>query len=80
MRTEIILLLAVAAISFGAEPSVGRDDLVRVPPVEASSALSTLKVRPGLRAELVAAEPLVADPIALCFDENSRMFVVEMRD
>ena len=29
--------------------------------------------------ELVAAEPLVYDPVAMAFDENGRLFVVEMR-
>jgi putative membrane-bound dehydrogenase-like protein len=30
--------------------------------------------------ELVAAEPLVADPVALCFDAHGRLFVAENRD
>src|SRR5256885_1483001 len=29
---------------------------------------------------VVTAEPLVVDPIAMAFDENGRLFVVEMRD
>lgn len=29
--------------------------------------------------QLVASEPLVADPIAIAFDENGRMYVIEMR-
>ncbi len=37
-------------------------------------------VKEGFRVELVAAEPLVVSPVALCFDEFGRMFVVEMRD
>lgn len=38
---------------------------------------ATFQVAPGLRIELVAAEPLLRDPIAIAFDENGRMFVVE---
>ena len=34
---------------------------------------------PGYRAELVAAEPLVQDPVAVDFDADGRMYVVEMR-
>jgi putative membrane-bound dehydrogenase-like protein len=63
-----------------AEPAVSTADLPRVAPTEPARALSTFKTRPGIRVELVAAEPLVVDPIAICFDENSRMFVIEMRD
>ncbi len=34
----------------------------------------------GLKIELVAAEPDVESPVAMAFDENGRMFVVEMLD
>jgi putative membrane-bound dehydrogenase-like protein len=37
-------------------------------------------VRAGFRVELAAAEPLVADPIALEWDEKGRLWVVEMGD
>lgn len=30
--------------------------------------------------ELIAAEPLVTDPVAMCFDPDGRLYVVEMRD
>src|SRR5262249_32647384 len=48
--------------------------------VAAGDALSTFKLRKGFHLELVAAEPLVTDPIALAFDEDGRLFVVEMND
>ena len=35
---------------------------------------------PDVRVELVAAEPLVVDPVAVRFDEFGRMWVVQMRD
>ena len=34
----------------------------------------------GFRMDLVAAEPLVIDPVAMAFDEAGRLFVVEMSD
>jgi len=37
-----------------------------------------LEVAEGFRMELVAAEPLVHDPVAVAFDENGRMYVVEL--
>lgn len=55
-------------------------DLPRVAPSEPDNALNTFQVKPGFRLDLAAAEPLVADPIALAFDEDGRLFVVEMRD
>ena len=33
----------------------------------------------GFRAELVACEPQVVDPVAMAFDEQGRLYVAEMR-
>jgi putative membrane-bound dehydrogenase-like protein len=55
-------------------------ELPRFPAVETKDAAATFQVRPGFHVELAAGEPLVASPIAVCFDENGRMFVLEMRD
>jgi putative membrane-bound dehydrogenase-like protein len=41
--------------------------------------LGSFVLAEGLAIELVAAEPLVFDPVALAFDEAGRMFVVENR-
>ncbi|MBI3853710.1 MAG: HEAT repeat domain-containing protein [Verrucomicrobia bacterium] len=53
-----------------------------VPPSPALSpeqALKTFKLAPGFRIELVASEPLVSDPVAMEFDPDGRLWVVEMR-
>ena len=77
----LLSAVAVALISVtAAEPEVTAEDLPRMMAVAAKNALSTFQVRAGVRLELVAGEPLVVDPIAMCFDEDSRLFVVEMRD
>ena len=67
-------------IAIAAEPPISTSDLPRTPPTPATNTLTTFQLRPGIRLDLVAAEPLVMDPIAMCFDEDSRLFVVEMRD
>jgi putative membrane-bound dehydrogenase-like protein len=54
-------------------------ELPRIPPVEPDKALETFDVQRGYRVELVAAEPLVNTPVAAAFDENGRLYVVEMR-
>ncbi|MEX1241011.1 MAG: PVC-type heme-binding CxxCH protein [Cyclobacteriaceae bacterium] len=46
-------------------------------PVAAKDAISTFEVEPGFKLELVAAEPLIADPVAMEIDENGNMYVVE---
>lgn len=55
-------------------------DLPRYPAFEPKDAVATWQVKKGFKLELVANEPLVRDPIAVCFDERGRMFVCEMID
>ncbi len=55
-------------------------DLPRYPAVAPKDAVATWQVKPGFKLQLAAAEPLVRDPIAICFDERGRMFVCEMID
>lgn len=45
---------------------------------EHQKALASLTVMDGFKVELVAAEPLVADPVAMEVDEDGNMYVVEM--
>lgn len=49
-------------------------------PLSPDESLKHFQLLDGLRMELVASEPLVIDPVAIRFDENGRMWVVEMRD
>lgn len=63
-----------------APPELTRKDLPRVPATELRDVQQTFQTRPGFRLQIAAAEPNVYDPIEVCFDENGRMFVVEMRD
>src|SRR5437879_1421977 len=42
-------------------------------------ALAAFHLEPGLQIELIAAEPLVVDPVAMAFDERGRLFVAENR-
>src|ERR1041384_1608699 len=79
-RAVLVLTALVALDCAAAEPEVTEKDLPRVPPTEPDQALATFQIKSGFRLELVAAEPRVVDPIAMAFDEDGRLFVVEMRD
>src|SRR5262249_22258040 len=52
-------------------------ELPHIPPKSPAEDLKTLRLRPGFRMELAAAEPLLASPVALDFDEDGRLYVVE---
>ncbi len=57
-----------------------KDQLPHIPPHAPADALKTFQLLPGFRIEQAAAEPLVTDPVAMSFDENGRLYVVEMLD
>lgn len=49
-------------------------------PLEPEAALASMKVPAGYRVELVAAEPLVMDPVAFDWGPDGTLWVAEMRD
>ncbi len=51
-----------------------------VPPTAPDKAAATFRVQDGFHMDLIAAEPLVASPVAMAYDENGRAYVCEMRD
>lgn len=61
--------------------SLDRDyaaDLPRFSPLEPAEAAQSFEIEPGFALELAAQEPQVTDSVALDFDEQGRVFVVEM--
>ena len=54
-------------------------DTEPAPILSPSEALDAFKIAPGFEIELVASEPLVDTPVAMVWDEFSRLYVVEMR-
>jgi putative membrane-bound dehydrogenase-like protein len=67
-----------------AAPSQAKPDysaeLPRIPALSPQDSMRSIRVPEGYRLELAAAEPEIRDPVAMSFDENGRMFVVEMCD
>ena len=50
-----------------------------VPVFSAEESLAQFKVAPGFKVELVAAEPMVKDPVFIDWDDEGRMWVGELR-
>ncbi|MEA3211664.1 MAG: hypothetical protein QOE70_4721 [Chthoniobacter sp.] len=50
------------------------------PPKSPEESQAAIRVRAGFKVELVAAEPLIVDPVAFEWDARGRLWVVEMRD
>jgi putative membrane-bound dehydrogenase-like protein len=47
-------------------------------PLSPKEELATFRVAKGFRVELVACEPAIADPVAMAFDEDGRIYVAEL--
>jgi len=60
-------------------PRVPKEMIPPAPPLAPDQALKSFKLQPGFRIELVAAEPLVRDPVQIAFDPDGRLWVLEMR-
>ena len=52
----------------------------QLPPFSPKDAISTFQLPEGYRIELVASEPLINDPVEVVFDEDGKMYVVQMVD
>lgn len=48
-------------------------------PLSPEEAMKTFKIEKGFHIELVASEPMIESPVAMSFDEQGRLYVVEMR-
>ena len=74
-------LLSTLAVGVPRSSGAGSDDpLPRYPSKEPAEALATFQALGGFGMHLLAAEPEVADPVAAAYDEDGRLFVVEMSD
>ena len=76
----LALLFASACV---AAPALPPGPAVRVAPgayktgQSPTDAMKAMSLPPGFQVSLVAAEPKVVQPIAMCFDERGRLWVVE---
>src|SRR6476660_8374294 len=85
-RAVLLMIVAAAATISGFQSSPAnrpwppgiqkvRPESPALPPVEA---LKTFYMPPGYPLDLVAAEPLVQDPILMDWDADGRLWIVEM--
>ncbi|HSU67317.1 MAG TPA: hypothetical protein VLJ39_10625, partial [Tepidisphaeraceae bacterium] len=79
IRRVVIAIGLLGSFVLAAEPRLEPGKLPRVPPTEPADAIKTFQLHKGLKVELVASEPLISSPVGISFDEDGRLFVVEMR-
>ena len=76
------LLCVAASVGFSAElPKKAAAASTRIDPgqvtADAELAAKKFKLAPGLKVDLWAAEPMLANPVAFCIDERGRIYVSE---
>jgi putative membrane-bound dehydrogenase-like protein len=79
--------LTILALTLGSARSLAQDppdgdlarELPRIKPLDPKTALASFRVPPGFRLEAIATEPLVTDPVSVCYDADGRLYVAEMR-
>jgi putative membrane-bound dehydrogenase-like protein len=84
-RCLVGLSLVVAASTFAedgkkSKPDADKDiasELPFIPPKSTTESLKAFRLHPGFRIELAAAEPNLASPVAVDFDEDGRLYVAE---
>lgn len=90
-RGSMLVVALAAALALGVAPAAQQGDRGDVdrsaPPAEwripeapvrsPEESIALMEAAPGFRVELVAAEPLVQDPVAFAFDPEGRLWVLE---
>src|SRR5689334_21890603 len=57
---------------------VVRDTSPSFKPLSPEESMKLMQLPPGFSVELVAAEPMVQEPVGMAWDGNGRLYVVEM--
>jgi len=68
------------SISVGESPTGTGESPVLLKSLSPKQALKSMRVEPEFAVDLVAAEPLVVDPVAIDWGADGKLWVVEMRD
>jgi quinoprotein glucose dehydrogenase len=72
-----LLALPAAAQDSGHDPTKPFEPKIAAASKEPEQAMKRIRLPSGTKVELFAAEPLLANPVAFCFDEKGRCFVAE---
>ena len=83
-RFPIVALTLFALMTVMGKGGLAADDdlareLPRIQPLEPDAALRAFQIHSGFRLELIAVEPLVTDPVSVCYDADGGLYVAEMR-
>lgn len=75
-------LLVLPALTLFGQTESDEDlakELPRLAATEPDQALKTFEILPGFYLDAIATEPVVLNPVSVCYDEDGRLYVAEMR-
>src|SRR5437899_2649302 len=77
LSSPLMLIALASAQDTGHDPTKPFEPKIAAASKEPEQAMKRIRVPSGTKIELFAAEPLLANPVAFCFDEKGRCFVAE---
>jgi quinoprotein glucose dehydrogenase len=77
MIVLVLVFLFSAPLWAQAQPPATNGKQSAAKPADAEIAIKRFVMASGIEANVFAADPQVANPVAFCFDEQGRMFVCE---
>ena len=79
----VLVVVAAWAAMLGQNPpksyAVVKTTDAQSPVLSPTEALATFDIEPGFAIDAFATEPMIEDPVAMAFDEDGRLWVVEMQ-
>jgi len=76
---RFLFLICILSCLSACSKQESMDGTAPSPPKSPKEALKSFQIESGFEVQLVASEPMVQDPIFITFDEDGRLWVVEMR-
>src|SRR5262245_33259325 len=77
MKTPLLLLIISLSLSASEFPAPYNSEPDKSKPIPASEAAAKMRLPPGFKATVFAAEPDVQNPIAMAWDTRGRLWVAE---
>ena len=77
MKTPLLLLLTSLSLSASEFPTPYNSEPDQAKPMPAAEAAAKMRLPPGFKATVFAAEPDVQNPIAMAWDARGRLWVAE---
>lgn len=79
LRSTLLCCAVVLLVTFSCKEAGPLPETPDSPARSAEEEAKTFQIEPGFEVQLVASEPMVESPVIIQFDEDGRLWVVEMR-